>query len=557
LRVNQETVCVMTGSILIKNGYVFDGAGNPWFKADILVEQDKIVKMSRTVTDDAERVINAQGLCVSPGFIDVHSHADIARGILEEPLANSLVMQGITTFLGGNCGMSAAPGPGKTSGSNTDAPGRAALPNFERYFHAIEEKGAAVNVATLVGHGTVRDYVMGFEARAPTSRELEEMKSLVAASMREGVFGLSAGLAYPPGFYADTNEIIEMCKVASAYDGIYTSHIRGQGKTDFLPAIEEAIRIGEEAGVPVIISHVETHYDAWGLENEAIRRIDAARERGVDVTCDVCTMVMGGMGLVNILPKWVLEGGFEKAKKVLKDPGTHRKIRDDVNKASGNVARCIARDGRWEMFLILDSRKYPESIGKTFADLAKSKGRDPWEMLFDVIIEDDMKVRSTAHNEDDMRTALKHPACAIQTDEGILKQQDDPSKVKWEAHPRAGITFPMIFRKYVRGETRTDLPYDEGTRLLTMEEAVRKMTGMSARMMGLKDRGLLREGFFADFVIFDKDRIGDTATYEYPYLYPKGIEYAIVNGTVVVDSGHHTGALPGRVLKKEAMAPLD
>jgi len=536
----------MVFDVLVKNGHVVDGTGNPWFQADVGIEKGKIRGIGRLREEAAKRVIDAKGLIVCPGFLDVHSHAE--RGVFDDPWANNMVRQGITMFLGGHCGSSPAPTPGRVIQERTFAGGKC-FKTFKEFFNAIESQGFALNISTLVGHGTLRNYVMGFDLRDPTEAELKEMKMLVAKAMEDGVFGLSTGLAYAPGFYANTEEVIELCKVVARYGGFYATHIRFDSKEKFLPAVKEAIEIGEKSGCPVQLSHIETHYDGWGLEGDAVKLIDEARERGLPVLCDTCTMVLGYGSLATLPPKWVFEGGPEKFKERLSDRATRKKIKEDIIKDRDHVSRCIAADGRWDLMYIVESGMYPDYVGKTLADFIKYKGEDPWDVVFDLIVEGPPRNRSISHNEDDIRIVLKHPTCAVECDAGIIRFPKEPDKVKWGIHPRGIITFPMIFRKYVRGETRKDLLLDEGTKLLSLEEAVRKMTSLPAQSMGLFDRGLIREGMWADIVIFDKDRIRDTSTYEYVYQYPEGIEYVLVNGEVVIEKGEHTGALPGKVVR--------
>jgi N-acyl-D-aspartate/D-glutamate deacylase len=535
---------VIEMDLLIKNGCIVDGSGNPWFKGEIGINSGKISKVGISVDGQADSVIDANQLVVCPGFIDIHSHGE--TGLENHPRADNLVRQGVTLFVGGQCGSSPAPTPGRSiiSGRQTWN-----YPTFEDYFNKIESNGLGVNAAFLVGHGTLRNYVMGMENREPTEGELDEMKMITAEAMKDGVLGLSTGLAYPPGFYAKTEEIIELCKVVSKYGRIYATHIRGNTKKNFLQSMVEAFEIAKEAKCPVQISHLETHYDGWGMQGEATRLLDDARENGIVVSCDACTMVVGGANLFNILPKWAFEGGDESLKERLRNPSMRLKIIEDIKNSKDYVSRCIAADGRWDLMLITDSERYPEYIGRTMQDLINDKGKDQWDVVFDLLLEGPPKINQAHHNEDDMRKILCHPTCSVETDAGIIEFPEESLKVKFGVIPRGISTYPMVFRKYVRGETRDDLMNDAGEKLFSLEEAIRKMTSLPAQSLGLFDRGLIRQSNWADIVIFDKDRIRDLATYEYPYQYPIGIEYVLINGEVVIENGEHTGTFSGRIVK--------
>ena len=535
----------MVFDILIKNGCVVDGSGNPWFKADVGVEKSRITKVSSILGEAADTVIDAKGLIVCPGFVDIHSHGE--SGLREHPRADNLVRQGVTLFVGGQCGSSPAPTPGRAQRSGDSSAW--SYETFNEYFDSIERLGLGVNASFLLGHGTMRNYVMGYENREPTEGELKEMKGITAKALEDGAIGLSTGLAYPPGFFAKTDEIIELCNVVADYGRLYATHIRGNTSKNYVQSMVEALEIGEKTGCSVQISHLETHYDGWGMQDEAIRLLDEARERGIAVSCDACTMVVGGGNLFNILPKWAFEGGQERIKERLSDPIMRKKIVEGIKESKDYVSRCIAADGRWDLMLITDSERYPEFVGKSMMDLIQHKGGDQWDVVFDLLMEGPPDIDQAHHNEEDIRTILLHPTCSVETDGRVIKFPEEPQKARYGVIPRGISTYPMIIRKYVRGETREDLLHDEGKKLLSLEEAVRKMTSLPAQSLGLFDRGLVREGMWGDLVIFDKDRIADTATFEYPYQYPVGIEYVLVNGELVIEKGEHTGTSSGKVVK--------
>jgi len=536
--------------IVIKSGFVIDGAGNPWFRADIGVKDGKIAEVGK-VEGTRIKTIDAYRLFLCPGFMDIHSHSDYT--LLVNPKAESKVRQGVTTEVVGNCGGSAAP----SMGSQVDVTRRIcedydiepSWSSFSSYMDALERGKIAVNVAPLVGHGTVRRCVMGVEQRDPTPKELEEMKRLVGESMEAGAFGMSTGLVYPPGRYAKTSEIIELCKVVAKYGGIYASHIRGERET-LVDAVKEAIEIGEEAGVPVEISHHPAKIGGWGKSVETLRLIDEARVKGVEVTCDMHSYIGGETSLSALLPPWVQEGGSKKILERVKDRELRKRIREDMieEKIPGPGPCGLVKRGMWEKIMI---SSYPrrEVVGKTIHEIAQDTGLNPFDAYFDLLFEADASgaIVGLYYNEEDIRRVLLHGCSMIGSDGYALV----PYGVlgRGQKHPRSYGTFPMFIRKYVRGETRKDLRDDSGEKLVTLQEIVRKMTSLPTQKLGLRDRGLLREGMWADIVVFDLERIADKATYLQPYQYPDGIEYVLVNGVVVIENGEHTGALPGKPLK--------
>ncbi|MFQ6075509.1 MAG: amidohydrolase family protein [Candidatus Bathyarchaeia archaeon] len=541
----------MSFDILIRDGRVVDGTGNPWFRADVGIKEGKIAAVGHLGSAKADRVIEASGLIVCPGFIDIHNHSDTT------PLTNrnceSFVRQGVTTQVIGNCGTSAAPISEEyrhiveARTNNLDIV-RLDWNTFDQYLRRMD--GVATNIVPQVGNGTLRIAVMGYEMRAPTKRELREMKQLLTGALEDGVFGMSFG-PYPPAGYADTEELIDLAEVVAMYGGIFSTHIRGDSATTFIPAVREAIEIGERSGCPVQISHHASLYDAWGQNQQSLRLIEEAQGRGVDVTCDLHTYVYAAAGLTTLLPDWAHEGGPEKILERVSDPETREKMREFVlAEEKSYTHRSIAADGLWDKIRISRSRSSPGNEGKSLEKIGKERGTDPWTTVYDLLQEEGppyQGIISKAYREDEVRRAIESPYSMVSSD-GRSVAPYGPLGVG-KPHPRYYGTFPSLFRKYVRGETRRELLGDEGARILTLEEAVRKSTSMPAQKLGLLDRGVIRENAWADVVVFNADTITDKATFVKPHQYPEGIAYVLVNGVVVIDEGEHTGALPGRTLR--------
>ena len=529
-------------SIIIKGGKIVDGTGNPWFYGDIGIKNGKISKIGR-LHSEAEKVIDAEGCIISPGFIDMHSHSDLTP--LINPYMESKVRQGVTTEVIGNCGFSAAPLNDRlreqileTSPMLKEADARLEWSSTAEYMEVIERNGVSLNLAPLVGHGTLRAFVMGYEKRRPTSMELEQMKRLLAESLEQGAFGMSTGLIYPPSCYAETEEIIELCKVVAKYGGIYASHIRGE-EHRLLDSVKEAIEIGEKAKVPVEISHHKAAgRENWGKVKETLRMIEEARGLGVEVTCDVYPYTAGSFGLDSILPPYAHEGGVKKMLEKLKDPESRRKLRNDMVKGVGKW-RSVASIIGWENIMISYCKGHPEYEGKMISELAGQKSVDPFDFVFDLIIEEksSTSVVLFSMSEDDMRRVLKSPFSMIGSDSSARAAYGILAAGK--PHPRAYGTFPRVLGRYVREE-----------KVLTLQDAIRKMTSFPAQKLGLKDRGLIKEGMWADITIFNPRKITDKATFTAPHQYPEGIKYVIINGKIVIEKGEHTKEKPGKVLRR-------
>ena len=519
--------------LVIRNGKVMDGTGNPWFYADVAVSGDRITHIGR-VQDSARREIDAKGLIVAPGFIDMHSHSDFL--LLEDGNGESKIRQGVTTEILGE-GSSAGPTKGKLVARPVSVGNKQAqIRTLGEYFDAVDRAGVALNVASYVGAGSVWQCVMGHSFDRPGAAELDRMKELVAEAMRDGAFGLSTSLIMPPGSLATTADLVELCKVVREHGGIYSTHIRDEGLGVF-DSVNEAIAIGEQAGVPVDVIHLKiADQRYWGRMNEVVGMIAAARKRGVNVQANVYPYTRGNNDLSSIIPPWAHEGGRTEMLARLKDPTVRPRLKRDIENGLTNWYNHYTAVGRdWSRMLISGNNAYR---GQTMDRIIATKKAEPLDVLFDLLIENGASVPTVYahHTEADMNLALSQPWCSIGSD-GSAYATNGPLR-RGHPHPRNFGTFPRVLGLYARERN-----------LLRMEEAVRKMTSLNAAKLGIRDRGLLRPGQFADITIFDSGRVIDRSTYEDPFQYNDGIEYVLVNGQLVLDRGKHTGARPGRALR--------
>src|SRR3989475_6473024 len=494
---------------------------------------------------NAKRVIDAAGLVVAPGFIDMHSHSDWV--LLEDGNAQSKVRQGVTTEVIGES-TSAGPFKGKLSPRKVSVKGEMIeIRRLSDYFAAVERAGISVNVASYVGEGQVWECVMGSSFDRPGPGELRQMKDLVAEAMNDGAFGLSTALMMPPSSLATTDDLIELCKVVREHGGIYSTHMRDEGLGVF-DSVEEAIRIGERAGVPVDILHLKIADEKyWGRMKEVVALIEDARRRGVNLQANVYPYTRGNNDLVSIIPPWAHEGGRSKLLARLGDARQRERLKRDIRDGlPGWYNHYTAVGGDWRRMLISANNPY-KGLTMDRVIAMKSEGKtpppEPLEILFDLVIEQNGS-RSAVyahHTEEDMNLALSQPWCSIGSDgsalatEGVLRRGNP--------HPRSFGTFARVLGVYAR---------ERG--LLRLEDAVRKMTSLNAAKIGLRDRGLLRAESFADIAIFDEKRVIDHATYDEPFQYSEGVEYVIVNGRIVIDKGRHTCARPGRALRHASLA---
>jgi N-acyl-D-aspartate/D-glutamate deacylase len=527
--------------ILIRQGRIVDGTGNPWFIGDVAVRGDRVIAVGRNLKATAKREINARGLVVAPGFIDMHSHSDFL--LLEDGDAQSKIRQGVTTEVLGE-GRSAGPYQGKLAPRKVQIDGdTVSWTTLGGYFRAVERAGIATNVASYVGIGNIWQCVMGNSFERPTSADIQQMKELVDEAMRDGAMGLSSQVMFPPGSLATTDDLVELCKVVKPYGGIYSTHIRNEG-TGVFDSVKEAIAIGERAGVSVDVIHLKiADQKFWGRMDEVIALIAAARKRGVNVQANVYPYTRGNNNLVSIIPPWAHEGGRQKLIARLKDRQLRDRMKKEIrNGIPGWYNHYTAVGGDWSRMLVAANNSF-RGLTMDRVMAIRTKGRkdaDLLDELFDFLIEQNGSVSTVYahHTEQDMNLALVQPWCSVGSDGSAYAITG--SLRRGNPHPRNFGTFPRVLGVYVRE-----------LKLLSLEDAVRKMTSLNAAKIGLRDRGLLRTGNFADITIFNPQRIIDRATYTDPFQYPDGIEYVVVNGLVVLDAGKHTGARPGRALKRQ------
>lgn len=506
--------CTPTADLLIRNGQVMDGTGQAAVLQDVAVRKDRIYRVGPQLKIKSRRTIDAQGMIVSPGFIDVHAHLE---PLVLMPDAESHVRQGVTTALGGPDGG----GP---------------LPLGE-YLDSLAAQGIGLNVGYLVGHNSVRNHVMGLVNRAPTAAELDSMRFLIDRAMRNGAFGISTGLKYLPGTYAALDEIIALSRVAARHGGIYTSHLREEG-LGLIEAVEEAITIAEQADIPVVLTHHKAMgQPMWGKSRQTLAMVDSARARGLDVMMDQYPYTASHTGISILIPAWALEGHrVTEFTKRCEDPVLRDSIKRGImfnlvnDRGGGDLRRVQFSRFNWK----------PELEGKTLYDWALAEGLEPTietgaELVIQAQLHRGAQCIFHAMDEEDVKRIMQHPYSMVASDGRLSRPgQGHP-------HPRAYGTFPRVLGHYAR---------DEG--VLPLEEAVRKMTGLPAQRLGLAERGTIREGNYADITIFNPATVIDVATFAEPHRYPEGIDYVIINGIVVVDAGNFTGRLAGRVLRRQA-----
>jgi len=503
--------------LLIAQGRIVDGTGNPWYRADVAIKDGRIVRIGQIDPREARRMIDAQDKIVAPGFIDVHAHVE---NIYNQPDAENFIRMGVTTLITGNCGTSTA--------------------EVGKFLSRIKEQPLAVNIATLIAHGSVRAKVMGQENRAPTPEELRQMEALVEQGMKEGALGLSTGLIYVPGTYAKTEELIALARVAARRGGIYATHMRNEGNGVF-DAIRESIRVGEESGIPVEISHFKiSSRKLWGRSTESIALVEQARARGLQVTVDQYAYTASSTSLDVLLPDWVRAGGREAAKARLTDAATRGRVRKEMKDG------LKGRGFKDYSYAIVANYEPDKSFnGLSIVDVTKrARGKSSLDAQVEQIIE--MFVAGGASmvyhvmSEEDVQRIMRQPWAMIAADAGVRRFGEGVP------HPRGYGNNARVLGRYAR---------ELG--LLSLEDAVRKMTSLPAQTFRLRDRGLLREGYAADIVIFDAQRIADRATFEQPHRYPVGISYVIVNGQPVLSEGRMTGARPGVALRGATSGAAD
>jgi len=534
--------------LVIRDGLIVDGSGAPPLHGEIGVDEGKIVEVSKGSTLQGDIQIDASGLVVAPGFVDIHTHSDFS--LLQNPKAESYIRQGVTTSILGACGRSCAPiNESKKDllikdiiGYDPQVP--LTWRSFADYLGEFEKRGISQNIAAFVAHNAVRIAVMGYDERAASKNELEEMKSLVGASMSAGAIGLSTGLAYPPGSNADTDEVIELAKVAANYGGIYFSHLRGTDG-DFLRGAREALEIGEKARLPVHMAHFCGFFGNFEETQRGLSLIRDARNRGLDVTCDLYPYLAGANPLMAFFPPSI----FNRTQSTLRSEFQDSNLRSECAKEIHNSelgAFWFNKPETANRIILFDlyAASNQPLKGKSLAEVARLKGMQVVEATLSVLAEEGENMFNTGiickwMEERDNFAVFREPFHMVGSDGMALAPYGQLASFKF--HPRAYGAFPRVLRKYVRENS-----------ILTLEGAIQKMTSMPAKRAGLLDRGLLKKGMWADLTIFNYDEIRDTSTYERPNTYPQGIEYVIVNGELVIESGEHTGKLPGRVLRHGA-----
>jgi N-acyl-D-amino-acid deacylase len=526
--------------LLIKNGLVFDGTCSEPFKANVGISFDKIVFVDCSIKGNGSRVrikpdkvINAEGLSVAPGFIDTHAHSDFT--LLADPRAEGKICQGITTEINGNCGLSAAPLYGEALHQREEDFKELGISErwstFDEYFQILEKKGMAINFVTLVGHGNIRASVRGYEDKGLTKSDIKKTCGLLRESISRGAIGLSTGLIYPPGIYSKTEELIEIARCCKKF--IYTTHMRSEGEK-LIESMEETIRIGKEAGIKVHISHIKTSGEEnWHKIGSALSLMGGLQKEGVLLTCDRYPYTASSTDLDTILPSWAYSGGREEELKRLKNTKLQGKMKKQILDAHPSkdywkkisISSVFSRRNRW-------------MEGRSLYDIAHVKGKEPVDILFDILIREKLRVNAifASMHEKNLKKFLSLFYCMIGTDSSARCFSGPTCKGK--PHPRSFGSFPRFLGKYVRNE-----------HLMSMSEGIYKITMLPAKTFGIHKRGIIKKGAYADIVIFDHKRIIDKATFEEPFSRPDGIHYVFVNGVPVLWEGQLTGSKSGRVLR--------
>ena len=517
-------------TLVIRGATVIDGSGAPGVRADVAVRDGRIAAIGAELPTAGAQVIDAKGKVVSPGFIDIHSHSD--NTVFVNDAFESALHMGVTLVVCGNCGGSSAPVKGLAAEELDRAlevlDARRTWSTFAEYAQACDDARPAINLCSFVGHGTLRKCVMGAADRAPSRGELDDMKALLARAMDEGAIGLASGLIYPPSAYGTTDELAALCTVVAERGGLYASHIRNEGER-LLEAVEENLEIGRRSNVRVQLSHHKASGPKnWGRVKRSTAKIEAAREAGLDVQADQYPYTASSTGLAVTIPNWVHEGGRLALCERLKDAAVRARIRDEYVETGRN----------WDRIVIARARRRPEYSGRTVAELAGEAGKDPLEWTCDALIEHEGDVAIVHHsmNEDDVRYVMAKPYVSIGSDSSANAPYGPLSFGK--PHPRSYGTFPRVLGRYARDE-----------QVVTLEDAVRKMTSLTAKHLRLAGRGEITIGAWADLVVFDPERVRDTATYEDPHRYPEGIEYVVVNGGVALEAGETAPERHGRFLR--------
>jgi N-acyl-D-aspartate/D-glutamate deacylase len=525
--------------LLIAGGTVYDGSGGAPVGADVGISGGAVREIGKIARSRAAAAVDARGLAVSPGFVDVHDHTDTS--LLANPKAESAIRQGVTTLVSGQCGGSPFPLTDEEAAENKADLAKeygldAEWKDIRGFFAALEKTGMALNYSTFVGNGTVRSAVVGEGDRAASAEELEKMKAQVADAMAGGALGLSSGLEYTPSGFASTEELIELCRVAARSGGVYATHMRDE-EAAVVEAVAEALRIARETPIRLQISHLKVGFAVnWPKLETIMGMLEKARAEGLDFRADRYPYIAGATSLSTLFPVWAREGGTEGFMARLKDPAFDARIR-------AHMAEQEKGYGSWDKILISDvgSDKNKALEGKNVLEAATEAGKPPYEFMRDLLVEESGRVGMVSFygSEDNLKRILSYPLTGVGADGSALAPYGPLAKGK--PHPRNYGCFPRVLGKYVREE-----------RIVPLAEMIRKITAMPAAHMGFVRRGRLKVGWAADICVFDPDRIIDKATFKDPAVYPEGIRTVIVNGQIVIDKGEHTGRLPGKVLRKNA-----
>ncbi len=526
--------------VIIKDGTVSDGTGAEPKQADVAIRGDRIVGIGDFKTAKAKTIIDAKGLAVAPGFINMLSWSTVS--LIQDGRSQSEIRQGVTTEIMGE-GESMGPVNDHVREhmirQQIDIKYDIKWNTLAEYLQYLEKRGVSCNVASFVGATTIREYVIGFEDKQPTPAQLDQMRDLVRKEMEAGALGIGTSLIYPPAFYAKTDELIELCKIAAKYQGKYISHMRSEGNRLF-EALDELIRISREAKIPAEVYHIKASgQQNWPKIDDLLSRIEAAQKEGLKITADMYTYTAGGTGLDASLPPWSEDGGYPALFKRLRDPATREKIKAEVQKPTGAWENLYLDAGGPEHILLAEfrSEKLKPLTGKTLAEVARMRGKDPIDTAMDLIAEDESRIGTLYFiiSEDNVKKELTKPWISFGSDEA--SQAPEGVFLKSNPHPRAYGNFARVLGKYVRDE-----------KVIPLKEAIRRLSGLPATNLGLDDRGFLKEGMFADVVVFDPATIADHATFEKPHQYAVGMKHVFVNGVQVLKDGEHTGAKPGRAL---------
>jgi N-acyl-D-amino-acid deacylase len=526
--------------VVIRGGTVYDGSGKPGVLTDVAIAGDRIAAIGDLTSAKSNRQIDARGMAVAPGFVNMLSWATVS--LLADGRSQSNIRQGVTLEIFGE-GMSMGPLNPRMRKDMLERQGDIShdVPwtTLGEYLEHLVQRGVSCNVASFLGATTVRIHVLGYEDRRATPKELDEMRALVRQAMQEGALGIGSSLIYAPAFYADTNELIEMCKVAAEYQGIYISHMRSEG-SQLVEAVEELIKIAREAGLPAEIYHLKAAgKENWSKRDKVIELVEKARAGGTRITADMYTYTAGSTGLNGAMPPWVQEGGLQRWIERLRDPDIRKRVAEEMRTPTDKWENLLEAAGSPQNVLLVGfkNRALKHLTGKTLAEVSARRSTSPEETAMDLVIEDNSRVDTVYFmmNEEDVKKNIALSWVSFGSDAASVAPEG-PFLLS-QPHPRTYGNFARLLGKYVREE-----------KVITLEEAIRKLSGQPAENLGLRERGLLREGYLADVVVFDPQKIADHATYAQPHQYATGMQHVFVNGTAVLADGQHTGAKPGRVV---------